>query len=60
MIVGFVVGFVAAYIGSAAIAIVVSQSVRAASSLGKVPEVPLIGSSKAEIDGTLFDELRCI
>lgn len=59
MIVGFVVGFVAAYIGSAAIAIVVSQSVRAASSLGK-PEVPLIGSSKTEIDGTLFDELRCI
>ncbi len=60
MIVGFVLGFIAAYIGSAAIVIVLSQSIRAASSLAKLPEVFHPKSSEIEMDKMLFDELRCI
>lgn len=60
MVVGFLLGFIAAYVVSAAIAIVLSQSIRAASSLAKLPAVFHSKSSEIEMDNMLFDELRCI
>lgn len=62
MLVGFVFGFIAAYIASAAIAFVLSQSIRGASSLDKLPEASLVKSSEIELgmDKVLFDELRCV
>jgi galactitol-specific phosphotransferase system IIC component len=60
MIVGFVLGFTVAYISSIAITAIVSQSIRAASSLAKLPEVAHLKSAEVKIKETLFDELRCI
>jgi hypothetical protein len=58
MVLGFVLGFVTAYVISAAV--VVSWSVWATSSSAESSEARSYKSVEVEMDRLLFDELRCI
>lgn len=57
MVLGFVLGFIAAYVSSAAI--VISWSIWASSPSAKSLEARSYKSVEVEMDKLLFDELRC-
>lgn len=58
MVLGFVLGFITAYVSSAAI--VISWSIWATSPWAEFSEARSHESVEVEMDRLVFDELRCI